>query len=102
MVQDDRGDREDAEITRHRSDRGRSILPLWSESRVSCRSAQPSYVMAPLTEDEFRLLAFMRGYADGPQQHLDPGWVQEHLGFSEARMRKAARALEARGLVEIF
>ena len=58
--------------------------------------------MAPLNEDEFRLLAFMRGYADGPEQHLDPGWVQAQLELSESRMRKAARALAARGLVEIY
>jgi hypothetical protein len=44
----------------------------------------------------------MRGYADRPEQHLDPGWVQEQLEFSETRMRTAARGLAARGLVEIF
>src|SRR5438876_12276132 len=58
--------------------------------------------MPPLTEDEFRLLAFMRGYADRVEQHLDPGWVQEQLEFSETRMRKAARGLAAKGLVEVF
>ena len=58
--------------------------------------------MPPLTEDEFRLLAYMRGYADSPTQHLDPGWVQEQLEFSRAQMQTAARALASRGLVEIF
>jgi hypothetical protein len=58
--------------------------------------------MAPLSDDEFRLLAFMRGYADRVERHLAPGWVREQLEFSEGQMHKAARALAARGLVEVF
>jgi hypothetical protein len=58
--------------------------------------------MPSLTTDEFRLLAFMRGYADRVEQHLDPSWVQEMLEFSEAQMRTTARGLAAKGLVEVF
>ena len=58
--------------------------------------------MPPVTDDEFRLLAFMRGYADRCEQHLDPGWVQDQLEFSPAQMREAIRGLAARGLVEVF
>ncbi len=56
----------------------------------------------PLSDDEFRLLAYLRGYADSPAQHLDPGWVQEQLEFTKPQMRKAAHGLAERGLVEIF
>ena len=55
-----------------------------------------------LGNDEFRLLAYLRGYADNCEQHLDPAWVQQQLGFSLAQMQKAARVLAARGLVEFF
>jgi hypothetical protein len=58
--------------------------------------------MPPVSEDEFRLLAFMRGYADRAEQHLCPDWLQEQLEFSQAQMRKAARGLAERGLVEIY
>ena len=58
--------------------------------------------MPPLIQDEFRLLAFMRGYADRCEQHFDPGWLQRFLELSEARMHKAARGLAAKGLVAVF
>src|SRR5262249_37657139 len=58
--------------------------------------------MASLTEDEFRLLAYLRGYADRCDQHLDPNWVQRQLGFCDSRMRSAANSLAKRGLVEFF
>src|SRR4029453_16107203 len=59
-------------------------------------------VMPPLTEDEFRLLAFLRGYADRPEQHFCPTSIGEMLEFSETQMRKAARGLAAKGLAEVF
>lgn len=77
------------------------ILVEWSSGGAGTAGERGS-VMTPLTEDEFRLLAYLRGYADGPEQHLDPGWVRAQLEFSEGQMRKAARGLVARGLVEIF
>jgi hypothetical protein len=58
--------------------------------------------MSPLTDDEFRLLAFMRGYAERVEQHLDPSWIQEQLEFSPPQMQAAARGLAARGLAEVF
>src|SRR5690242_21521521 len=58
--------------------------------------------MPSLSEDEFRLLAYLRAYADRCEQHLDPNWVQGQLQFSASRMRKAANALATRGLVEFF
>ena len=58
--------------------------------------------MAPLTDDEFRLLAYLRGYADRCEQHLDPNWVREQLGFSTERMRASANALAKKGLVVFF
>ena len=61
-------------------------------------------VMPPgaLSNDEFRLLAYLRGYADNCEQHLDPGWVQQQLEFSLSQMQNAARGLVTRGLVEFF
>jgi hypothetical protein len=56
----------------------------------------------PLNNDEFRLLAYLRGYADSSAQHLDPGWVQEQLEFSLSQMQRTARSLAERGLVEFF
>jgi hypothetical protein len=56
----------------------------------------------PLTEDEFRLLAYMRAYADHRDQHLDPGWVREQLDFSLKQLQCAARGLAVRGLAEFF
>ena len=63
-----------------------------------------SNVMRPpaLSNDEFRLLAYLRGYADNCEQHLDPNWVQKQLELSLSQMQKAARGLAARGLVEFF
>jgi hypothetical protein len=58
--------------------------------------------MPPLTDDEFRLLAYLRGYADRCGQSLDPSWVREQLEFSPERMRKSARGLAARALVDLF
>jgi hypothetical protein len=58
--------------------------------------------MPPLTEDEFRLLAFLRGYADRPDQHFDPGSIGRMLEFSESRLRNAARGLAGRGLADVF
>jgi len=58
--------------------------------------------MAPLNDDEFRLLAYLRGYADRCEQHFDPEWIQEQLQFSMDRMQKASRGLAARKLVELF
>lgn len=58
--------------------------------------------MLPFTDDEFRVLAYMRGYVDRCEQHLDPGWVQQQLEFNEDRMRAAANGLVKRGLVEFF
>jgi hypothetical protein len=58
--------------------------------------------MTPLSDDEFRLLAYLRGYADRCGQHLDPGWVREQLEFSPAQMRQAAHGLAERGLAELF
>jgi hypothetical protein len=55
-----------------------------------------------LTHDEFRLLAYLRGYADRCEQHLDPTWVQKQLVFSIAQMLAAARGLAAQGLAEFF
>lgn len=55
-----------------------------------------------LTEDEFRLLAYVRAYADHPDQSLDPEWVQEQLAFSLDRLRAAGRGLATRGLAEFF
>jgi hypothetical protein len=55
-----------------------------------------------LCEDEFRVLAYIRAYADSREQHLDPGWVQEQLSLSLPRMRKASRKLAALGLAEFF
>src|SRR3954463_4823582 len=56
----------------------------------------------PLSNDEFRLLAYLRGYADNSAQHLDPWWGQEQPEFSLSLMQNAARSLAARGLVEFF
>jgi hypothetical protein len=58
--------------------------------------------MPPLGDDEFRLLAYLRGYADRREQHLDPNWVREQLEFSPSAMRQAANALAKKGLVEFF
>jgi hypothetical protein len=58
--------------------------------------------LPPLTEDEFRLLAFARAYADNRDQHLVPTWLQEHLDFTLARLQAAARGLAAKGLAEFF
>jgi hypothetical protein len=58
--------------------------------------------MRPLTDDEFRLLAYLRGYADRCGQLLDPGWVREQLEFSADQMREAARGLAKCGLAEVF
>ena len=58
--------------------------------------------MPPLTEDEFRLLAFLRGYADRLEQHFCPTSIGRMLEFSEEQMRKAARGLAAKGLAELF
>jgi hypothetical protein len=58
--------------------------------------------MIILSEDEFRVLAYMRGYADRREQHLDPNWVQAQLEFSAERMRAAANGLAQKGLVEFF
>jgi hypothetical protein len=49
--------------------------------------------LPPLSDDEFRLLAFLRDYADRCEQHLEPNWIQDQLKFSVEQMRKAARAL---------
>ena len=57
---------------------------------------------SPLGEDGFRLLAFMRAYADDCDQHLEPSWIQDQLGFTLDRLRAAARSLAGRGLVEFF
>ena len=53
-----------------------------------------------LSDDEFRVLAYIRAYADHCEQHLDPTWVQEQLGFSLSQMQTAARSLAIRGLAE--
>jgi hypothetical protein len=58
--------------------------------------------MPPLADDEFRLLAFLRGYADRPDQHFCPTAIGTMLEFSEEQMRKAARNLAAKGLAEAF
>ena len=58
--------------------------------------------MRPLTDDEFRLLAYLRGCADRCDQHFDPGWVAEQLGFSAEHMRAAARGLAGQGLASAF
>lgn len=55
-----------------------------------------------LSEDEFRLLAFMRAYADHSGQRLEPSWIQQQLEFSLEQLRTAARSLVARRLVEFF
>jgi len=68
------------------------ILPRRSHERISMM----------LTEDEFRLLAFVRGYADHCEQSLDPLWIREQLEFTLDRFREAARSLADRGLVEFF
>jgi hypothetical protein len=60
------------------------------------------FTMNPLSDDEFRLLAFMRGYADACEQRLDPNWLQLMLEFTPDRMRRAARGLVERGLAEFF
>lgn len=67
-------------------------------------TSERPYAMTPtsLNEDEFRLLAYVRAYADGPAQHLDPTWVQEQLAFSLAQMQEAARGLADKGLAEFF
>jgi hypothetical protein len=57
---------------------------------------------SPLTEDEFRLLAYVRSYADRCEQHLSPDWVQQQLEFSLSQMQDAARGLATRGLAEFF
>lgn len=58
--------------------------------------------MPAISDDEFRLLAFLRGYADCLGQRLDPNWVREQLEFDEPRMREAARGLAKQDLVEFF
>src|SRR5438034_20118 len=55
-----------------------------------------------LTEDEFRLLAFARAYADNCDQHLVPQWIQEQLGFTLKQLQQAARGLAVRDLAEFF
>jgi hypothetical protein len=55
-----------------------------------------------LTEDEFRLLAYARAYADHRDQYLDPTWIQEQLGFTSGQLQDAARGLATRGLAEFF
>jgi hypothetical protein len=55
-----------------------------------------------LTEDEFRLLAYVRAYSDNREQSLDPTWVQEQLEFSLDRLRSAALGLASRGLAEFL
>ena len=57
--------------------------------------------MPGLTDIEFRLLAFMRGYADRCEQHFDPGWIQQLLELPDSKMREAARGLAAKGLAEV-
>jgi hypothetical protein len=56
----------------------------------------------PLSDDELRLLAYVRAYADHRDQSLDPGWVQEQLDLPLDRLQAAARGLAARGLAEFF
>lgn len=63
------------------------------------QSVPPS---STLSEDEFRLLAFMRGYADYCDQSLEPSWIRKHLEFTLEQLRGAARSLAARGLIEFF
>jgi hypothetical protein len=55
-----------------------------------------------LNDDEFRLVAYLRGYADRCGQRLDPGWVQEQLEWSLPQMQRAARQLAELGIVEFF
>ncbi|HEY2584673.1 MAG TPA: hypothetical protein VGI81_02785 [Tepidisphaeraceae bacterium] len=56
----------------------------------------------PLGEDEFRLLALMRAYADRQDQNLEPSWLGEQLEFTEDQLRAAARSLDSRGMVVFF
>ena len=73
------------------------------ESRRGAASATDRhYVMPPLSDDEFRLLAYLRGYSDRLGQRLEPNWVRMQLEFDEATMRSAANGLAKRGLVELF
>lgn len=55
-----------------------------------------------LTEDEFRILAYVRAYADHRGQSLDPSWVQGQLEMSLGQLREAARGLVKHGLAEFF
>src|ERR1700722_9505526 len=55
-----------------------------------------------LTDNEFRVLAYVRAYADHSKQHLDPNWVQGQLEFSFDQMRSACHGLVAKGLAEFF
>lgn len=55
-----------------------------------------------LSDDEFRVLAYIRAYADHCDQHLDPTWVQEQLELSLSQMQNAGRTLADRGLAEFF
>jgi hypothetical protein len=55
-----------------------------------------------LSEDEFRILLYIRAYADNQQQHLDPGWVREQLCLSPERIQRASRLLAELGLAEFF
>ena len=55
-----------------------------------------------MTEDEFRILAYVRAYSDHREQHLDPTWVGEQLVLSADRLRDAARGLAAKGLAFYF
>jgi hypothetical protein len=54
-----------------------------------------------LTEDELRVLAYMRAYVDHREQHLDPEWVRRQLNLTSSQMQQAARGLASRKLVEI-
>jgi hypothetical protein len=56
----------------------------------------------PLSEDEFRLLTYLRAYADHRDQSLDPDWVREQLDLPLNRLQAAARGLAVRGFAEFF
>jgi hypothetical protein len=56
-----------------------------------------------LSAEEFRLLAYLRGYADGwgDRYHLDPVYVQEQLELTIDSMDRASLRLAELGFVTV-
>jgi hypothetical protein len=55
-----------------------------------------------LSEEEFRVLAYIRAYADSREQFIDMEWIQEQLSLSPAQIEQASSNLAAHGFADFF